>query len=75
MGTSHEDRSSSRGRAAGSGREAASTVMWVSGRRWRGCRGYIIHILGLAPKLHAQGGLVGEGGSSSELHAQVEFQL
>ena len=35
----------------------------------------MIPILGLAPKLHAQGGLVGEGGSSSELLAQVEFQL
>ena len=38
VGTSHTG-SSSRCRAAGSGREAASTVIQVSGRRWRGCSG------------------------------------
>ena len=70
MGTSREGRSSSRCKAAGSGREAASTVMWVSGRGWSGST---IPVLGLAPELHAQEVLVGEGGSSSELHAQDEF--
>ena len=47
--------------------------MQVSGRRWRGCSGYIIPVLGLAPELHALEVLVGEGGSSSELHALDEF--
>ena len=39
VGTSREGRGSSRCRAAGSGKAAASTSMWVSGRCWRGCRG------------------------------------
>ena len=39
VGTSREGRSSSHCRAAGSGKAAASTSMWVSGRRWRDCRG------------------------------------
>ena len=39
VGTSREGRGSSRCRAAGSGKAAASTSMWVPGRRWRGCRG------------------------------------
>ena len=75
VGTSREGRGSFCCRAAGSGKAAASTSMWVSGRRWRGCRGYIIPVLGLAPELHALEVLVLEGGSSSELHAQDEFQV
>ena len=39
VGTSREGRGSSRCRAAGSDKAAASTSMWVSGRRWHGCRG------------------------------------
>ena len=73
VGTSRTGRRSSRCRAAGSGREAASTVIQVSGRRWRGCSGYTIPVLGLAPELHALEVLVGEGGSSSELYALDEF--